>query len=404
MKILVLAARVPRRHWSDSDFLADLLVSLARRGHAVELVADCVEEPSMFDAPHLTLRALHPYENTAPRAPRELARTLRRRLDHGGYDVALSTTGLVPAGVWMPIEPNAMSWLNHAAQALPPHSLALTLIRHHVAFAGAIAERLALRGARPGPGGVRRVVAIGAQAADRLRAGLPRLSACVVDAGYAARSAPGADAAELRARTRAALRIEPDRPVVLVGQLAAGRWIRPLLTALGELHRVDALRCPVVMIAARDAFAVHELAARRGALEPLRLLGTTTRLDAALAAADALAVPMTRGGSMLGAEGSAWCARLVADALAWRRPVLVCADSPGAELVEGLGAGMVVDPPNSAGWRDALERVTDTGWLAAAAARSAPAGIGFDEFVVRFEAILHQAAGAENDQDAKSPA
>ncbi len=395
MHLLVLAARVPRRHWSDSDFLADLLLALAARGHSIELLADCIEQPSMFDAPGITLRPLHPYENTAPHAPRDLARTLRRRVDHGNYDAVLSTTGLAPVGVWLPIEPNAMSWLNHAAQALPPHSLALTLLRHHVAFGGAIAERAALQRARrgQGPDHVRHVIAMGARAAERLRESLPRLRDGVVDLGYAARSTPPPDAPALRARTRAALNIDPDRPVVLVGQLAAGRWIRPLLTALGELHARDPARCPVVLVAARDAFAIHALAARRGALAPLRLLGTTAGVVAALAAADALAVPMTRGRSMLGAEGTGWCARLVADALAWGRPVLAAPDAPGAELVESTGAGAVVEPPSASGWREALEHVKNPRWLADASARAAAAGadLGMDAFVTRFEGVLHAA-------------
>lgn len=399
MHLLVLAARVPRRHWSDSDFLADLLRALAVRGHHVELVADCIEEPAMFDAPgaagSLKLRALHPYENVAPRSPRALAATLRRRVDHGGYDAVLSTTALAPCGVWMPIEPNAMSWLNHAAQALPPHSLALTLLRHHVAFGGAIAERAILRRARQGTGprDVRTVVAMGARAADRLRAGLPPLASCVIDVGYAARSRPGADAALLRAHTRAALNIPAGRPVVLVAQLAAARWIRPLLTALGELHRADNAACPVLLVAARDTFALHDLAARRGALEPLRLLGTTTRLDAAIAAADALAVPMTRGSSLSGAEGSGWCSRVVADALAWSRPVLAAADAPGAELIEATGAGITVREPTAAGWRAALELVTQARFMAEFPAKAAAAGatLDFEAFVGRFEGVLGEA-------------
>jgi hypothetical protein len=391
--LLVLAARVPRRHWCDSGFLADVLRALADRGHSAQLVADCVEDPAMFEGERVVVRALHPYENTAPRAPRALARTLRRRVDHGGYDAVLSTTALVPVGVLMPIEPNAMSWLNHASQALPPHSLALTLIRHHVAFGGAIAERITLRGARPGsgPGALRRVVALGARTAERMREAMPVLAPIVMDLGYAA--APpdiGQEGDDLRTRTRRALGIGAERPVVLVAQLAAGRWIRPLLSALGEIHRADPARCPVVLVAARDTFAIHALAARRGALEPLRLLGTTEQLGAALAAADALAVPMTRGRSVLGAEGSAWCARIVATALTRGRPVIAAADAPGAELVQASGAGAIVNSATAGDWRDALAAVLLPATLAGAGAKAAALGpsLRFDGFVDRLERLL----------------
>jgi glycosyltransferase involved in cell wall biosynthesis len=384
MRILLVASTVSSRAWGEGRFVADVVAGLSRRGHQVHAVAESVEDPAMLEVgPAGSVAARRPLRDNAAQpggALRRFAAGAARRI---GHDVTLSLTRLVPASVWMPIDFGAAAWTRHVRRQGGPIRLLMKVPRHWTLPASLAAEARAPRILAP-TGAVQRLLVFGRHAAVDAARLMPHLAGRIMDAGFASRlerPTPAA-AASLRRRTREALGLAAESRVVLASLPWSLASSDPdLLAFLGGASMLGS-RSPALLILARDALAVHAAAVRLDGLAEsrIRILGRTAHIDAALAAADAVAVPLAppagpfRSGSM---------GRMVADALRWGRPVLVLPGAPGMELIhtdapEHERPGLAVRAPTTEAWSDALARVADDAWLASAGAAAASAGATLD--------------------------
>ncbi len=400
MRILAFAGRLPRQPWSHTRYIADVLRGLARRGHRVRLVCDSVDDEAMFEG--IGVRALGPFQQNGPQRALHLvasARRERRMAAAGGpdrSDVSISMSRLVTADVWMPAEPTAGAWAADLARSVSPVTFGGVMLKHHRVLGAWVLERL-LPAART----ARRILTIGPEATAAARAALHDLTDRIVDIGYASRlEAPTPEqAARWRQSIRTLLGIPPERRVVLVSAVwGTGRSLDALLygltSALGPKGRAGG-QGPVALLLARDAFAAHSAAHRAGCGRAVRILGTTTRVEAALAACDAVAVPVaTPGGPFAGGS----LGRFIADALVMGRPVLAVPSAPGADLIVkpaagGPAPGLIVIP-SASGWGSAIRALMDAVWTqrAADAARAAGSTLAAGGLIDRLEHILNGVA------------
>jgi hypothetical protein len=342
------------------------------------------------------------FDQTATDWPLGFAAWAARKRRDIPHDVCLSLSRVVGGDVWMPLEPSGRSWLSRSRRTLSAKSFAIAAARHHGALR-AWAMDAVFAAPLPGAGGpIRRVLAVGATSAGEASRALHRvrgLGERVVKADpFGAVDPPGRDAAaNLRATTRAVLDIDAERRVVLVSAPhPVGRTLDGLLEAVADAGSRDAARAPLLLILAKDCYALHARALRLGAAPHMRIVGLTERMDAALAAADAVALPHTaaRGLFASGAIG-----RLGVDALRFGRPILALSGATGYGLARLRSTtqdfpGLVVDYPSADAWLRSLRQLCDDAWYQRAAAAAAELGapMRLDRFVDRLVQVLFEAA------------
>jgi hypothetical protein len=401
VNILVISGRTARQPWTSGALAARICAALAAKGHTITLACQSLDDPALFAA----CKARHvfnTFDQTATDWPLGFASWARTQRRHIPHDVCLSLSRIVGGDVWMPLDPGGASWLTRARRTLSLKSLAIAATRHHGAFR-AWATEATLGAPWSGAGGLPlRVIAIGATSAGEVSRALHRIRGLgdrVIKAdpfGILDPPPPEVKSA-LRASTRAALDISPDRRVVLISAtLPVGTTLDGLLLATRELAEHDQSRAPILLILGRDCFALHARATRLGAAPHARILGLTERMDAALSAADAVALPhkADRGLFASGAVG-----RLGVDALRFGRPILALSGASGYGVARlrspaHESPGLVIDYPTAEAWLRALRQLESDTWLehASTAAADIGAPMRFDRFADRLDATLSEVA------------
>lgn len=405
MKVVVVAGRVARWPWSPGGIVRDMCLGLLSLGHRVVLVAHSVDDPD-------SLRSAAVAVNPAERAFRLRGMTtfvehhthwpgsaqVRRRLRstveeevRAGAEAVICTTqllgpvwdeswpggGRVRAG-WLPVEPSPRAWLR-AMVRTRWRGLDARCWRSMLTIAAALARHR----------GVLRMIASGHGDPSNAKAdGAPLL-----DPGGYAPNLPGRDevdrsSQELRETARRALSIKPERFVLLVScpaspPMGVGPGLVGLLRAcarVAERARKGELgagvRVPSLVILTMQPFLVHheELASRMltsdwaASGDAARLLGATHRMDAALAAADAVVLLPSLGGAIAGVPAVPGVhGRLACDALAHGRLLIGARGratnatlAPLRSQIEGecvlADDARLLGPESDAEWAVVLER------------------------------------------------
>lgn len=416
MNILVLAGRVSRHHWTSGGMVTYLCQQLLSRGHRLSLALQSLDDttPESPLAAASSIACFDHYRQTATDFPFGFPAWAARQRRAIPHDVSLSLTRSAAADVYFPLDPTGASWLRRALDTRPitssPHSLALALMRHHGALRAGAREALRRtpgplfpRAAHPHAGAIRRILTIGpAAAGEAARLLTPTgLADRVRQLPFFTTLAPPTPAqrADLRARTRAALAIPAARRVILISAPAPiGPTLDAPLRALAALNTRQHAQpgAPLMLILARDSYAAHNAALHARADEHVRILGPTTRIDAALAASDlcALTTPVAVGQFEAGAAG-----RLAADALRMGIPLLALSGASGYDLARHIfpdssRPGLVIDVSRADTWERALRTACEDRWLEEASRAAARLGetIAFEPFLAAILTALNEAA------------
>ena len=339
MKILMVVEYVRRFPWSGGRWAADLSLALRRRGHALTVACDGVEDAGLFGpTPVLVRRPKRTFRGSDPSGFQAWALDLART---GGFDATVSLTPLVPADLWMPVSYSSIALVGHLVRSHSLISAAMELAARPWLPAGVMTEARSRGSWLPG----RRVV----------RTHIGSLSG-EAPVGYASRLEPMGEAG--RARARAAVRdllgLSPERPLLLASVVHPYRpgldaFMRGLALTRHELRE----RGPVLLFMGRRTYPAHRAALASGCGRYVRFLGGTARPELALAACDVAVAPFSGAGEI--ATG-----RFIADALRLSVPVLAHPRAPGAELVrpEHFGTpeiGEIVADASAVGWSRAIQ-------------------------------------------------
>lgn len=381
MKILILAEHIEAAPWSESRWAVDLSRALVARGHEVTLACDSThDEEAAAPATLLVRRQRRRQRERHPLRFVRWAGRLRRTLPH---DVSLSLSRLVAADARLPIgEPAARLWWSNV-RSRSPLSAVFEAVQHPHLPGAVVAERAAAaRGVR--------TLRIGGPFEPPAGSGL---------LGFASRFDTPDEAAfeDLRRRTRAALGLSLERPVVLFSATHPERpGLAPMLEAFAALRATRRELAPVLLVAGGAGYTLQGVMRELAADGGVRHLGATSRIDAAVAAADLVAAPLA--GRSEGDTG-----RFIADALRLGRPVLAPGAARGAELlaplrvpgVGGAAPGHVIARPDVSHWRRALQGAMSERWRAEAAQAAAIVGraLSLDALAARLEHALDEARG-----------
>ncbi len=353
MRIFVVAEKVADDACSTQAPALVCAIELAHRGVEVTLACESIHSDARAEAERAGVRVIArgPFcyrKQTSARAFASFIGGLMGELGTGWVSVSFSA--LVAADVWAPLsnrEPVADTRLEDAIHDT-------VLLR---SFRRRAAEALARRGA-----GVRRFLAFGPLEA------MPEqphreFADVTINIGYVATTPvpPVPARAELRRRVRDLLEISAGAKVFLLS--ADGRSaedLHPILSAIGHLHHQRRADAPTLLVISPEPTSVQQAAGRAGLSElpgALRVTSPTTRVDALLSAADAMAsVTPTIPGQY------ASPARLLCDALSFGLPVLAAHDAPGAPLIarairsgEGPHPGLLVSDNTPIAWYRAID-------------------------------------------------
>jgi len=367
MRVLLLCEHVSATRWSGSAWAEDLARGLCERGHSVVVACDGASDPTRI-APATILRRAE-RRRQEHRRPLAFARWAGLLVARGCQDVSLSLSPLVSADVWCPVEPGAAHYIDlmRRRNSLASMGMALT---HTTWLPESISSE---------PSARRRGIHAPLGLASS-RGGL----------GYASSLDPASATDDLRARTRAMLGISESRRVLVMSGVHHDRpGIDEMLAGLARLARDPG--APLLLVLGREGYSVHARARRAGCESLLRLLGGTSRIDAALAAADAALAPLARA-------DDASTGRFVSDCLRLGVPVIADADAPGIELIEptAFGAaavGLVIAKRDAGTWAEAISRLLTPEWLEPSrrAARDVGATLSMASLITRLEHVLAKA-------------
>lgn len=410
MKILLIGGRLAATRWSHAGLVRQLCRGLAGRGHDVSLACVSADDAEWF-APARVL-AMGPYDQNGSDWQSGFASWAREAVAAAGADVVVSTSRLAWGDVWIPLGPSPGAWIEQVLGALGPVGLGKWMYKH----TGVLRAR-AIEVGRPfprGSGAVRpgRIAVFGAEAAACARAALSshRLDTRVVALPFVSSCEPpdGVSRERWRVELRRAAGVRDGDTFVLGSCVGlVGESLAPIFEAVGRVNarlgRTGRQGRLIAGVLARDAYHAHDDAVRvgeGGAAEFTRILGTTSRVEAALCAADVAIVPPAAipDGFLTGSAG-----RFAADALRMGRPALAADGAPGSELVAslpGLGEpGSVVRndgvEPMSASWERALARSMEPQWRERAVAAAEVAGteerLGMARFLEAVEGVMQAA-------------
>ncbi|MCC6675694.1 MAG: hypothetical protein IT436_00995 [Phycisphaerales bacterium] len=375
MKILILAEYIRRMPWSSSAWAGELARGLSARGHEVTIACDGLDDPAALEG--LGLRVRRPVRTVRGSDPigfQRWAFAMRKRMsDHA----SISLTPWCAGDVWIRLDADSTAAIFRSLRANRPLTALLELAHCPWILAALNAEARAVRTAGP----VRQLRFAANAAEDESHALL-----------FASRL-PRPDEAQVllwRARVREALGINPSREVLLLSAMEVDApALEAFLAGVARLRRRGPGISPVVLAASRRSYSVSRAAARAGC-EPgtVRHIGSTARIECALAACDAAVVPGPDRGASAGA-------RFLADALRTGRPVLAHRKAPGASLLEPAHfgtapLGLLTDAGTAENWAALLETAFSDGWIARAqrAARDAGPALSIDGLLDRLERHL----------------
>lgn len=260
MVVTLITNRLGAYPWDHGPLVAAIAHEIARRGHAISLITDSVEDPAAL--PPLTLHAFRPYEQTATAFPIRFPRWAARRAAAAKADHIISLTHRVAAPMWMPIDRPARDWRALHVATRGPVSLAATFARTPGAFLPSVGR-------------------VGGPNSPLSPPPFSLLAPASAD-----------ERASVRAAIRALLNIPDDHRLLLASATeAVGRRLDPLLASL--VRRDD----HILAILARDTFTIERRAAAIGGeslLTRLRILTLTGDIRPLLLAADVAVTLMSR--------------------------------------------------------------------------------------------------------------
>lgn len=399
--MLVITGRTARQPWSNGALVARACAALAERGHTITLAAQSVDDPALF-ARCERIHTFESFDQTATDWPAGFASWANRQRRNVAHDVSMSFARVAGADVWLPLEPSGGAWLAQARRSLSFKSLAISVTRHHGAIRAWASDAFFVVPPTGEDAPIRRVLAVGSTAAGETARALHRAHGLgervlKVDPFTMTPAGPLDQRATLRAATRRMLDIAPDRRVVLISvPQGVGRLLDPLFTAARDLAERNLARSPILLALAKDCFALHDRAGRCAAAANVRILGLSERFDAALAASDAVALPIRAARGLFHQGGAA---RLGADALGHGKPLLALSGASGyglARVKSSLGdaPGLVIDHNSPGEWGRAMAQLADDDWLgrATAAAIEIGAPMPFERFGATLEILLADTA------------
>ena len=378
MNLLVIAGRLARRPWSAGAMAARLVNGLVERGHAVNLICECIEDEQQF-ARAARVIARSPCRNGDSEFPAAFAFWALARSRTIPNDASLSLTRRAAGDVWMPLTPDAAAWTASIRHTRSPISFATSMARNAGVLLDAAAQALS-----PIPQGpeIERVICTGGPCVDAARSFAGQAIADrVVRAPLTSELALPDEAARerLRVTSRSTLALAEHRLVLLSSFMAgSGRFLGGLLSALASLNPAPGdQNGPALIVLTEEPYAAHAAAVRARCDRHVRILGTTSNPAPLFAACDAAAtcVPVGVDAFRFGST-----CRFPADAIRSGRPVLALAGSSGTGAL-GLATpdlavpGLVVGTPSPTDWVRAINQASDRSWLANAthaAGRLAP--------------------------------
>lgn len=371
MNILVLAEYIRRQAWSPSAWAVDVARGLAGRGHDVLIACDGLEDPGLLDGLAVRIRRpLRTHRSADPVRFQRWAEAIRREERHRA---SISLTPWCAGDLWIRLDAQRAGAILRSISTRNPLSFALEIAHRPWLIAGWLAEARALRRA----GRARRLHIDARPEEDEAHA--------LLHASRLIRPEEP-ELARWRAEVRAVLGLGDSRPVLLLSAVDVDHAaLDAFLRALAQRpdHRA------VLLAAGRRAWTVAEAAARAGCRPGVvRHLGTTGRIELALAACDAAVIPWPDRGGSAGA-------RFLADALVMGRPVLAHRGTPGADLLEPAHfgtapLGLLAEAATAEGWVAVLDAALADGWLpkAARAARDAGPALSMTALIARLERHL----------------
>ncbi len=375
MSFAIVAEHIRRLPWHHGRWAVDIARGIAERAGHVTLICDAIEDRSQLEsAGNITIIERAPGRGPRRRQPTRFQRWALDQLDATSADATLSLTRLVPAGLWLPVEPpSSAAFVRQVSSSSPPTVLLEAVSRPWILDAMS-AERRARRIARSSSVQLARLGACGGSG-----------SSSVLNLGLASTLDSGATPKGARYRLRERLGLADTRPVLLCSLVD-----RPVSAARALLEAIARSRRsagpPALLILTREPIRVHRLASALGALTRVRILGASSQMDAILSACDALALP---------ARSAHSTARLAADAIAMHTPVIAAEGAPGAELIEPASFGVppfgqVLSDVTPGGWQGALDQMLEPstlGRMRESAASLAPT-VRFDSFIDRLLAAM----------------
>lgn len=358
MKIVLVAEKISGMAWSTQAPALACAMELGQRGVEVLLLCEAIGGEARTAAERAGVRVVSRVDfcfrqRTLLQGFPRFVRGVIAELDDQWVGVSFST--LVAADVWAPLENRE-----------PVVDVRLEDAMHDVILLRSMrrrwAEQAAVRGASE-PGMVGRFLSFTPERAGLVH-GHRGLDEVTVNIGYLAptRVLRGAERALLRRQTRELLNIDAGERVILTS--ADGRSsavLAALVSSVGHLHHQRRAGAPLLLVITHEPTSVQRAAERAGLAEldrAIRITAPTSRPEALLSAADALAVVTASSGSP-----GASPARLLCDAMSFGIPVLAAHDAPGAALVarairsgEGPHPGLLVSDNTPVAWYRAIEQ------------------------------------------------
>lgn len=381
MRVLVFAERVHRDPWAQESACVSVCRGLARRGHEVTLACESCDRA--WDIKDLRVVPMRSYVSNRPRYALGLPAHLRRVRRDTPHDATLSLTTRARGDVLLPMSQSPLSFLAHTRASAGALAVGKSMVKEHSALIAAACEWF---GSHARSGSTMRLNPI------------PFSTLCPIREE------------ERRARRdaiRRALAI-PERRVVgvLWAGASPGGLLRGVLGGLASIVRRDLDTAPCLGVLGRYPIALQRECARAGlvwggaGLLPAslcaRVLGTTSRMDDLLCAADFAVSPVAPPG---GADGEGRCGRFLADALVRGLGVLVRRGAPGSATIKRdehlRKAVFMVEDDRVSSWSAAISRACDRDWRerAGASALHAGASMGIEPVLERLESALAERAG-----------
>jgi len=342
LRIAIVAHYLTSRPWDPTPpWTRAIATGLADRGHEISILCDGWTSSAVGVLDGLPVHPRREVRRLTVDEPRRFQQWLHERLDHLAPEGVVSLTHLMPSEVWVPLDRSFSETLAWIWGHRLPASIAMQTLTRRFLPGLLMAMRHAAREARAGRTHPLALTARGAPGIP-VAALVPPMSAAHRDM--------------LRARARTLLGIADDELVLCASARQRGATVfSGLLQALARVDRP----CTLLVIDGAP-HSVATLAHRHGVEPRVVPLSVTQRIDAVLAASDAVFAADDHG-NPLGA-GLVGPRRLGPEGLRMGRPLLCTQGSLTEALLDldhGEGGGIAIRGPGADGWIEALQRLAD---------------------------------------------
>ena len=382
MRIAIVAEHVRRLPWHHGRWAIEIAKGLCERCEHIELICDAVADHSQLDSvKNLSIIERAPERSVRDRRPLRFQRWALDQLRASDADGTISLTRLVPAGLWLPVDPPSWTSYKRSVLSLSPATTLLEASSRTWIVNAMRAERRAMSMARSNSVSFCQLGSLPGPDSSIPTDSQPKPSpSSVRRLGLASTLTPDPAYHQARYRLREKLDLAADRPVLLCSLIDRQVGVaRALVQAIARSRR--SAGPPALLVLTRQPMRVHRLVSALGALPRVRILGASSQMGAIISACDAVALPAT---------GSRGTARMIADAIAMHTPVIAAHGVAGAEIIEpssfgGPPIGCVLNDVTPGGWQSALDQMLEPMTLQhmkASVASLAPT-VRFESFVDR---------------------